>query len=238
MRMRKQLFAIVGLAVMTADVHAMVLCTSSRGSGTVRVRPACRGNETQLDPVTLGLQGPSGPAGPTGTTGTSGPGGDRGPALVWKDANGVFVGLAEGGGPTAVRRLPNGDLVRLALDERGFKTQFEQPTFLDFWGSYYFVSADCTGTPLIPATGERITTTYISGATVYYPGAMITRTVNARIDVGLVSPSDCARFGGTSTSTGACCFPDHYTLQSGLGLVIALDLSTLGLVAPFHIEGP
>src|SRR5437867_539899 len=77
--MGRTIFLVATLAATVA--HGAVLCTSHTGSGTVRVRVACKATETQLDPVALGLQGPPGQPG------------ERGPALVWKDANGAFVGL-------------------------------------------------------------------------------------------------------------------------------------------------
>ncbi len=48
--------------VVAAPVYAAVLCTSRIGTGTVRIRTACKPNETKLDPIALGLQGPPGPS--------------------------------------------------------------------------------------------------------------------------------------------------------------------------------
>src|SRR5215467_5615446 len=63
---------------MTAGLDAAVLC--SNPSGSVFVRDSCKGNETQLNPVALGLVGPAGPAGAPGTPGTPGAPGAQGPA--------------------------------------------------------------------------------------------------------------------------------------------------------------
>src|SRR5437660_12362767 len=74
--MARRAFVVAILLAVTS--HAAVLCTSGSGSGTVRVRATCRPREVQLDPVALGLQGPTGAAGPAGPTGQQGPQGDPG----------------------------------------------------------------------------------------------------------------------------------------------------------------
>src|SRR5262245_49297234 len=104
--------SILVLVVGAANAGAVVLCATQRADGTfntsVKIRQTCRANETHLDPGALGLQGPPGQPG------------DRGPALVWKDANGVFVALESfGGGSSGVRRL-GADLVRLDMSPSGF----------------------------------------------------------------------------------------------------------------------
>ena len=67
------------LAGMAVTAHADVLCRPKNGT-TVRVRPACRTQEVQLDPVALGLQGPAGPTGSQGEPGVQGVAGPTGPA--------------------------------------------------------------------------------------------------------------------------------------------------------------
>jgi hypothetical protein len=56
---------------------ADVLCRSTNDS--LFVRTQCRTNETQVDPVALGLVGPPGPVGPQGTQGAPGAVGPQGP---------------------------------------------------------------------------------------------------------------------------------------------------------------
>lgn len=62
-----------------APVEAAVLCAPKGGDGSVKVREMCEKNETQLDPVALGLQGPPGPPGPMGAQGPQGEQGVTGP---------------------------------------------------------------------------------------------------------------------------------------------------------------
>src|SRR2546425_4734098 len=107
--------ALGALVMAFGGARAAVLCTAGSGSGTVRVREACRPREVQLDPVALGLQGPPGPRGL------------RGPAMTWVDANGAFVGLpsAAAAGDDAVMRLPNSDFILVRLNEAGFESTFD-----------------------------------------------------------------------------------------------------------------
>jgi hypothetical protein len=64
---------VLGLVVLLGGLFsaaaAAVLCANP--SGSVSLRTQCNSNETQLDPVALGLVGPRGPQGPSGPSGTS-----------------------------------------------------------------------------------------------------------------------------------------------------------------------
>lgn len=73
--MKPRLLAIVTfVALMLGRVDtsiSSVLCKT--GDGTLKVRSAvCQRKESRVDPVSLGLQGPSGPQGPQGPTGPQG----------------------------------------------------------------------------------------------------------------------------------------------------------------------
>jgi hypothetical protein len=65
---------VLGLTVLLGGLFsaaaAAVLCANP--SGGVSLRTQCNSNETQLDPVALGLVGPRGPQGPQGPPGPSG----------------------------------------------------------------------------------------------------------------------------------------------------------------------
>ena len=65
--------AVVACVTMSAAASAAVLCRTR--SATVKVRDVCRPRERTLDPVALGLQGPTGAQ---GTPGPAGPKGDKG----------------------------------------------------------------------------------------------------------------------------------------------------------------
>ena len=66
-----RLFVIValgGIGISTAD--ALILCADS--GGNLKATASCPKGWTQLDPVSVGLQGPQGPAGPQGPMGPAG----------------------------------------------------------------------------------------------------------------------------------------------------------------------
>ena len=74
--MRGWLLVVGGLAAVSPQADAALLCATR--DGTVKVRDACKPTETRLDPVALGLQGPPGPSGPSGAPGPKGDKGDQG----------------------------------------------------------------------------------------------------------------------------------------------------------------
>jgi hypothetical protein len=63
--------------VVASQATAAVLCVHP--SGSLIVRNACQGNETMLNPASVGLVGPQGPVGPAGPFGPVGPAGPTGP---------------------------------------------------------------------------------------------------------------------------------------------------------------
>lgn len=80
------------VVVTTSDAFALVMCSSvnratgqPREGGSLRLRSACKTTEVQIDPATVGLQGPPGAQGPVGeqgppgATGVQGVGGPQGP---------------------------------------------------------------------------------------------------------------------------------------------------------------
>src|SRR5947209_5465348 len=113
----------IGIAFLLLPVvaDASLLCTTK--NHTVKIRDACRAKETPLDTAGLGLVGPPGPPGP---------------GLTVKDANGVFVGVADASVISVARRV-GPDLLLFWFDASGF---------LDY-GSLWYVTSDCTGQPYI-----------------------------------------------------------------------------------------
>jgi len=72
--MRKVVLAMLVVGI-CSSANAAVLCAPKSEQGSVSVRTECKKNEVQLDPVALGLRGPTGPG------------------AVVRDANGAFVGV-------------------------------------------------------------------------------------------------------------------------------------------------
>lgn len=79
--MKPFFFVVSLLAVLlpsTTNASTAILCKTS--DDTLKVRDTCKANETRVDPVTLGLQGPPGPTGPSGPQGMAGSAGPTGPS--------------------------------------------------------------------------------------------------------------------------------------------------------------
>ena len=91
----------LGLVVTGAEshpAHALVMCAKRDRAGggvalgsSVKLREACRSTEAEVDPVSLGLQGPKGDQGQKGDPGDTGLKGDPGPR-----GPGLAVGLRRG----------------------------------------------------------------------------------------------------------------------------------------------
>ncbi len=240
--MKRRLLLVAILVAVCPHARAAVLCTGRTGSGTVRVREACRSSETQLDPDALGLHGIPGPTGATGAMGppgATGPQGPRGSNVVVRDANGVFVGYIFGGLPTVLRSI-DGRVVQLALDATGFLLQGGE--FGDALAVY--VSADCSGIPLVPnapasGSGEEISPprAQVNSATnlaYYRTGATVTRHAISVLRAGLYFPTNCSNAGGTFIQPNLCCLAIDYTGPTAE--MTTFDLGTLGLVPPFHVD--
>lgn len=76
----------VVVTTMSSTAFALVVCSSvnratgqPREGGSLRLRTTCKSTEVQVDPATVGLQGPPGPQGPTGEQGSPGVPGAQGP---------------------------------------------------------------------------------------------------------------------------------------------------------------
>lgn len=99
--------------------HATQLCGPKKPDGTlrdggsIRLRAACRSSELQLDPVSLGLQGPQGPTGPTGGLGPVGPSGPTG--VMGPQGS---TGLTGATGPTGADGPPGGSLSVLDSEDQ------------------------------------------------------------------------------------------------------------------------
>lgn len=214
------LVVLVSTALSSAD--GAVLCSTR--SGRVMLREACRSTEAPIDPIALGLQGapgPQGPAGPQGATGAQGP---PGPGLVVKDANGALVGpvLEQSGGGLIVTRTINGHSLGIEVRKTGFMPNFSR---------LFFESNDCSGQALLfISVNDELNPLFfvasVDGATAYYPSTMNAADGRYTFTRSLLEES----------GSGLQCRADVY--GSVAVPAIAFDLTTLGLVPPFHVEGP
>ena len=134
--------------------------------------------------------------------------------LVVRDANGAAVGtIMTFDSPVAtVVHSVNGRSMRLYVMESGF---------VDSCPALCFENADCSGTPYREASDGLLPLAEMCGTTVYYPvGQAGTRTM-ARCRIG----------------NGPCTAPPS-PVDQNVTQVATFDVSTLGLVPPFHAEGP
>jgi len=200
---------------------------SGSGSGTVRVRTVCRPREVQLDPVALGLQGPPGPG------------------AVVKDVNGALVGVILDiaapnlWGFVAVTRLVAGTWVRLDVSESGF------PDETNVTPSRLYESADCSGTAWMPEAeigrvgGRLILPAFNHGMVARYVTAPATTGTFRSIE-NFETQESCGSAPNVFTPPDRCCSPIGPSSYSNVSAVptATVDLFALGLVPPFHVEGP
>lgn len=221
--MRTILLALA-VTVLASDVQALVACKTR--SSAVVVREACKRREVPLDLAALGAQGPAGTPGATGPAGRA--------AAYLADANGVEVGplvFAEDQlfGPTpSVMVLAA--TIRHAMVGGGAVVQVD--LLGELAGAVRYVSADCTGTPLIEAkTMARM----LVGVkeTVFHPVASSPEVTVASSEIGDQSG------GCTSvTARGGCCIASTPFPLATLAVAETTTLSALGLAAPFHVTAP
>jgi len=257
------LLVAVGALVIPSDAPAAVLC--KKKSGVIAVRDTCKAKETRLDPDALGLRGASGVKGDKGDPGQQGadgspgsPGatGPMGPALVVKDANGAFVGLLPDiQNRMFVRRV--GDiLLRLQVDPN-YNPSTGSPALFPSLRTgirLYYTSTDCSGAALSDDDvnqyngSNTYSETYmgLGGTIIYIAGTSYTAAANSKNDNSSLQPTnqaDCdAQYGPGNTGFAPpdqCCraIAAYTTLFSPLSTIDSAG-AALGLVPPFHVEGP
>ena len=222
--------AVVACVATSAAASAAVLCRTA--TGLVAVRDACKRGETQINPGALGL----------------------GSTLLVRDVNDSLVGpvvdlrwpdpLWGQGGPVALGALTVlrkvGEIVlALGVDGAGFR----KPAYIDS-GFLNFESADCSGPLLLsdryaPQTDAPLwVLPVVHGSIAYYISArsfVSERVVNSF--VVFTDEFNCgAEWGGHFVPPDRCCIQKSTTLR--VAAAATLDLTTLGLVPPFHVEGP
>lgn len=192
-------FAVVAPAGARGADSAVVHACVHKGSLRVRIVgsiDACRPGETPVVWNVAGAPGPAGPEGPEGPQGEPGPG-----AVLVVDSRGAVVGTLIDCCDVIVRA---GDArIMLPVEAGGFS---QTRVF------FYFESADCTGTPLLPRVG-LLSRTVVIGTTAYYATDFQDRPVQSE------------KFGG------GCFLTDS---PGPTGPVSSVDLS--GFAPPFSAQ--
>ena len=207
------------LVGISSQASAAVLCAPKSGEGTVRVREACKKNEVQLDPATLGLQGPPGPPGPKGDKGNPGEQGPAGPGAVVRDANEAFVGIVFEEHDRVLRQGENVG-VHFRVSEAGL---FEDEVSLEH------ESADCSGPGFLSSEAQSLVRQgLVRDTTVYYSSNLATLVTLRSASETPVSEASC---GEVFIPPNICCH------QVGLGAVLhypAEEIDLSHLVPPFY----
>jgi hypothetical protein len=193
--------------------EASVLC--QKKNGALFARDECKRNEVQVDPASVGLQGPPGPKGDKGDPGVSG-------GMVVKDANEETVG--------DVVEVGNLDSAKISfrMNEHILLLEAGPSRITGLHGELLFASIDCSGTPLVSTGDEKkfwpITVTVPRGKTVYV------EDLNAGTQPILVQSHRLA------TGTGNCePYPGGATSFNVAPAFPLVDLDTL-FTPPFHVE--
>jgi len=225
----------LAIAATASAVQSAVLCKKKK-SGVVVIRDACRKKETKIDLGQFGAAGPPGAPGAPGGPGSPGSQGPMGPALVVKDASGTLVGVVTSiphldGAlnviQVTVARQVGDAVVMLDADASGF-LQCGTTNSYSYIRNLYYTTSDCSGAPFLAADAAPTLaavacldpTTHLA----YYPTG--TGTSLAPVAYRAITVSG---LGGCQPTSGAA---SYYAPAS------TLDLAALGLVPPFHVEGP
>jgi hypothetical protein len=149
-----------------------------------------------------------------------------------KDVNGVVIGTALDSNGQAIRDVA-GTLLRMpvAFDGTGFVTPF---------GAFLFSSANCSGTPLLPADPSMVKTVSTLGTTGYYaPTSVSLQSFNSNLQIAAnnyASQTDCDNNFGLGNSTfvppNGCCL--NASGSGSFGTAQSIDLSVF--TPPFKIE--
>jgi hypothetical protein len=235
--------------------QAAVLCVSRMGA--VHVRDACRSRETPANPATLGLQGPPGPPGPGLTVkdangvlvGTVVEEAHAGDVDVRTSAVGDILGVSQIT-PTPfihlmqVARVVNGTALRFTVSPAGFVNTGPELGYI-----VAFDGPSCTGQAYfdVGSPGSSLTiprfleSAWINGTTLYYRphGPASTAAMQRSILTFPVDASQSCPFGTTDfiAPAGRCCTDGSTYAIEGVSLTV-LDIASLGLVPPFHVETP
>ena len=218
---RTTLLLVASLLAIVPHAQATVLCRTR--TDTVKIRDVCQPHETQVDPVALGLQR----------------------RLVVKDTNGAVVGqltdqdstdFFHGGlGPSitkAVRRV-NDQPLSFWVSDSGFVDM------IGLLSALRFESSDCSGPALVEVgpSGLLLPELYVHGTTGYYGSPPVaSHSIGAYLGF-ITSEATCFADGGTSfVQPDECCF--NYPFSAVGAPAATVDIASLGLVPPFHVEGP
>jgi hypothetical protein len=213
-------FLVVAFFSAASPASADVLCKTRRSK--VVVRTACRAEETPLNVGALGLRGEKGDPGEQGPPG---------PGLIVKDANGAFVGTvvrSNGlGSHVKVVRSLGAEFVELAVWANGFDQT---------GNARRYETTDCSGQAFVSFMDDPealvVSPLVVLDVAVYARGPGTSREIQSAINP--LPLDNCTAVGGTFND-GLCCIP--FPPQSThVAPAVEVDLASLALIPPFHVE--
>jgi hypothetical protein len=213
--------------------------------------PKCSAREMLVEWNQMGPPGPPGPQGPPG------------PGVVVRDANGNLVGALVDMQPLYDPNNANYNsdtpVVRVVRSVGGRSVAFlvgleSSGAFLGFYtfGTVVFQygSTDCTGPAFLSADSATynvprfvnhvppIPQVFVNGSHGgYQVGPVATHTISSAIIFTDETSCQPGIGGRTFTPPDECCIPQSPT-SADVPDAATLDLTTFGLVPPFHVEGP
>jgi hypothetical protein len=159
-----------------------------------------------------------------------------GGGLVVRDVNGTLVGIVSG------LAFPGVDVIRRE-NNTVFVFNVTENGFTDGGPGFLYTSTDCSGTAYLDGTQTLIHRAQVKNAIGYYAGDPIgVRTIQSSAE--FADPSACMADGLSPKPGGLCCCDDRLRCvgpsgqQLSVGPSSTIDLGPLGLVPPFHVEGP
>lgn len=212
-------------------------CVGEVSDGTTAVKAIVQKCVIAL-PGPAGPPGPVGPPGPEGARGPQGPVGPAGPpsatGLVVRDSRGFLVGpvVETGDRRTVIARRVGEVVLAFGVTPEGLVSSAPQLTY---------EAADCSGEPLMllnPGSSAVpfVLPTFVAGdgATAYYPtGIPALRT--RRAVAWPAAADEC--HGGRFLLPGICCAALDTPVELFHADTLPLDVGTLGLLPPFHLDG-
>ena len=211
------------------DLEQRVQALESRSVTGPPGPPGPQGPQGQAGgPGSQGDKGDRGTQGPAGATGAQGNPGPPGPALLVVDANGQEVGVVIT--PNRAARRVGGTLITLPFGADGIE---QLPALFDY------ETQDCSGSALLPVefADRLIPGGFVSNTTLFYAGDPIT-SHTLLSERSILSATKCTAQGGTPLPDNGCCKSLSPARVTPAGPVVTVDIGTLALVPPFHIEGP
>ena len=204
--------ALIGAALLLAAAPAATAVVCQRRNDTLVLRDACRKRETAVDLALLGYRGSQGPPG-------------RGLRLI--DSGGRTV-------PGVSAPLGEGSAFLYRAGTRILLSEVKQDGFVRT-AEFVHEEPGCAGPRFFRAQQRRLVrfAGVVDGVAYFGDDPVGLHTV-ASVESANYTAADCTAASGTVLPNGLCCIATSFEVEAGP--VATFELSTLGVVPPFHLE--